>query len=47
MKKDKRNKSGKKKQPKKAEKFIKKYRTNKDTISLNVEQFAGAFGIWD
>jgi hypothetical protein len=47
MKKDKRNKPGRKKQPKKAERINKKYRTNKDTISLNVEQFAGALGIWD
>jgi hypothetical protein len=40
MKKCKRNKAGKKKQPKKRERVDKKYRTNVDTISLNVEQFS-------
>lgn len=39
MKKDKRNKLGKKKQPKKVEKINKKYSTNKDTISLNCDEF--------
>jgi hypothetical protein len=39
MKKDKRNKASKKKQPKKAERIDKKYRTNIDTISLNCEEF--------
>jgi len=34
MKKDKRNKAGKKKQPKKVERVDKKYRTNKDTIPI-------------
>jgi hypothetical protein len=32
MKKDKRNKAGKKKQPKKKERIYKKYRTNKDEL---------------
>jgi len=50
MKKDKRNKHGKKKQPKKIERIKKKnqFRTNADTVSLNMEQFAGNFdGAWD
>ncbi len=39
MKKDKRNKPGKKKQPKKRERINKKYKTNVDTISLNCLEF--------
>jgi len=39
MKKDKRNKQGKKKQPKKAERVNKKYSVNEDTISLNCDEF--------
>ncbi len=39
MKKDKRNKPGKKKQPKKKERIDKKYKTNVDTIGLNCLEF--------
>jgi hypothetical protein len=45
MKKCKRNKAGKKKQPKKRERIDKKYRTNVDTISLNMEEITPPY-LW-